>query len=127
MKGGGKTMKQTVNLYDFMDAFRKMDRDYYSYEGYQALFDWYEELDPDFELDVIAICCDWTEYTPEELENNYNNILNFDEWKEDIDPDESELYTEEELKEEYIKELVSELEQLTTVIKLSDTYLVLAF
>jgi len=120
-------MKQTVNLYDFMDAFRKMDRDYYSYEGYQALFDWYEELDPDFELDVIAICCDWTEYTPEELENNYNNILNFDEWKEDIDPDESELYTEEELKEEYIKELVSELEQLTTVIKLSDTYLVLAF
>jgi len=119
-------MKQTVNLYDFMDAFRKMDRDYYSYEGYEALFDWYEELDPDFELDVIGICCDWTEYTPEELENNYNNILNFDEWKkENTDPD--ELYTEEELKEEYIEELVSELERYTTVIKLSNTYLVLAF
>ena len=119
-------MKQTVNLYDFMDAFRKMDRDYYSYEGYEALFDWYEELDPDFELDVIGICCDWTEYTPEELENNYNNILNFDEWKkENTDPD--ELYIEEELKEEYIEELVSELERYTTVIKLSNTYLVLAF
>ena len=121
-------MKQTVNLYDFMDAFRKMDRDYYSYEGYQALFDWYEELDPDFELDVIAICCDWTEYTPEELEKEYSNFLDFDEWKEEnIDPDEPESFTEEELKEEYIKELVSELERHTTVIKLSDTYLVLAF
>jgi len=109
-----------------MDAFRKMDRDYYSYEGYQALFDWYEELDPDYELDVIAICCDWTEYTPEELENDYNNILNFDEWKkENIDPD--DLCAEEEIKEEYIKELVSELEQHTTVIELSNTYLVLAF
>ena len=120
-------MKQTVNLYDFVDAFRKMDRDYYSYEAYEALYDWYEELDPDFELDVIAICCDWTEYTPEELENDYNNnILSFDKWKEDnIDPDEP--YTEEELKEEYIKELVSELERYTTVIELSDTYLVLAF
>ena len=121
-------MKQTIDLYDFMDAFREMDRDYYSYEAYQALFEWYEELDPDFELDVIAICCDWTEYTPEELENDYNNILNFDEWKEEnIDPDDPGPYTEEELKEEYIKELVNELERHTTVIKLSDTYLVLAF
>ena len=121
-------MKQTINLYDFMDAFSRMDRDYYSYEGYKALFDWYEELDPDFELDVIGICCDWTEYTPEELEDDYSNILSFDEWKEEnIDPDEPEPYTEEELKEEYIKELVSELERHTTVIKLSDTYLVLAF
>jgi hypothetical protein len=121
-------MKQAIGLWDFMDAFRKMGRDYYSYEGYQALFDWYEELDPDFELDVIAICCDWTEYTPEELENDYSNILSFDEWKEEnIDPDEPEPYTEEELKGEYIKELVSKLEQHTTVIKLSNTYLVLAF
>jgi hypothetical protein len=123
-----QNMKQTINQHDFMDAFRRMDRDYYSYEAYQALFDWYEELDPDFELDVIGICCDWTEYTPEELESDYSNILSFDEWKEEnIDPDEPETYTKEELKEEYIKELVSELERHTTVIKLSDTYLVLAF
>ena len=121
-------MKQTINQHDFMDAFRKMNRDYYSYEGYQALFDWYEILDPDFELDVIAICCDWTEYTPEELENEYSNILDFDEWKnENIDLDELESYTEEELKEEYTKKLVSELKQHTTVIELSNTYLVLAF
>jgi len=116
-------MKQTINLYDFVDAFRKMDRDFYSYEGYQALFEWYEELDPEFELDVIAICCDWTEYTPEELEKEYSNFLNFDQWKEEN----LESYTEEELKEKYIKELVSELEQHTTVIELSNTYLVLAF
>lgn len=121
-------MKQTISQYDFMDAFRKMDRDYYSYEGYQALFDWYEELDPDMELDVIAICCDWTEYEPDELENDYSNILSFDEWKEDnIDPNEPNEYTDEELKEEYIKALVEELERNTTVIELDNTYLVLAF
>ena len=121
-------MKQTVNQWDFMEAFRKMDRDYYTYEAYQALFDWYEKSDPNYELDVIAICCDWTEYTPKGLVDDYNHILNFDEWKEEnIDPDEPEPYTEDELKEEYIKALVGELERNTTVIKLSDTYLVLAF
>ena len=121
-------MKQTISLYDFMDAFQQMDRDYYSYEGYQALFGWYEELDPDMELDVVAICCDWTEYTPEELENDYSHILSFEEWKENnMDPDEPNEYTNEELKGEYISELVEELERNTTVIALHNTYLVLAF
>lgn len=121
-------MKQTISQYDFMDAFQRMDRDYYSYEGYQALYDWYEELDPDMELDVVAICCDWTEYTPEELENDYSYILSYDGWKRDnIDPDEPNDYTDEELKAEYISELVKELERSTTVIELYNTYLVLAF
>lgn len=124
-------MKQTINLYDFMDACKKFNRDYYSYEGYQALFDWCEELDPEFELDVIAICCEWTEYTPEELENDYHYILNFVDWREEKrNNDETVPYTEEELKEEYneyIKDLANELEQRTTVIELSDTFLVLVF
>jgi len=56
----------TLNLYEFVDAFRDMGRDYFSWEGYEILFDYYNDLSEaagqPFEMDVIAICCDWTEY-----------------------------------------------------------------
>ena len=58
-------MKQTINLYQFRDAFRDYNRkDNFSYEGLESLFNWFEELDCDTEteLDVIAICCEFTEY-----------------------------------------------------------------
>jgi hypothetical protein len=55
-------MKQTVYLNDFRDAFHKMDRGtQFSYEAMELLYDFFEEVDPDFELDVIAICCDFEE------------------------------------------------------------------
>jgi hypothetical protein len=57
-------MIQTVNSSSFVDAFRSYDRqDNFCYNALHALFDWYEELDPNWELDVIAICCEWAEYT----------------------------------------------------------------
>lgn len=50
----------------FMDAFENMGRgDQFSYEALEALFEYYNEMD-DYELDVIEICCDWTEYESEE-------------------------------------------------------------
>ena len=60
-------MKMTVNLTMFHDAFRWMYRqDQFSYEARVALFDWIEEREADMgeehELDVVALCCDWTEY-----------------------------------------------------------------
>ena len=60
-------MKQTVSLNDFRDAFRAYDRlDNFSYDGLGALFEYLEELEEDtgeeMELDVIAICCDFSEY-----------------------------------------------------------------
>ena len=60
-------MKRTVNQHEFVDAFRKMGRvDSFSYEGRMALFDYLEQLEEDvgeeIELDVIAICCDYSEY-----------------------------------------------------------------
>ena len=55
-------MKQTVYLNDFRDAFHKMHRGtQFSYEAMELLYDFFEEVDPDFELDVIAICCDFEE------------------------------------------------------------------
>lgn len=66
-------MIQTVTFQDFRDAFRKMERDeQFSYDGLKAIYDYCEETDPTIELDVIAICCDFTEYKNfEELQGDY--------------------------------------------------------
>jgi hypothetical protein len=60
-------MKQTINFYQFADAFTNMNRqNQFSYKGLKALFDYLEEYEDsvgeEIELDVIAICCDYTEY-----------------------------------------------------------------
>ena len=60
-------MKQTINEYQFTQAFTDMNRDNnFSYEGKKALYEWLEEYEEstgeEMELDVIAICCDFTEY-----------------------------------------------------------------
>ena len=66
-------MKQTVNFSNFCAAFRSMDRnENFSYEGKRVLFDYLEEVDSDYELDVIALCCDYTESTLEEINRSYN-------------------------------------------------------
>jgi hypothetical protein len=60
-------MKTNVTVSDFRDAFRDCNRqDSFSYEGLGALFEWLEQYEDDcgteVELDVIALCCDFSEY-----------------------------------------------------------------
>ena len=57
-------MKQTVNFRDFVGAFTRMGRsEQFSYSGLKALFEYLEDVyEGDYELDVIALCCEWTEY-----------------------------------------------------------------
>jgi len=60
-------MKQTINFSQFIDAFRDHNRlDNFTYDGLKALFDYLEQLEDDcgtdFELDVIALCCEFSEY-----------------------------------------------------------------
>jgi len=69
-------MKQTVNLYEFRDAFQSMNRgNNFSYEGLEVLFDYLEEYEDstgeEIELDVIALCCDYSEDAPEDIASNY--------------------------------------------------------
>ena len=67
-----------VSKSEFRDEFSKMNRkDNFSYEGLNALYDWldeyYEEADKPYDLDVIEICCDFTEYDSlEEFNKDYN-------------------------------------------------------
>ena len=60
-------MKQSVNNSDFHTAFNQMGRgDQFSYEAKSALFEYLEEYGQDteteIELDVIALCCDFSEF-----------------------------------------------------------------
>ena len=71
-------MKQTVNFNDFVDAFAAFGRqETFSYEGKRALFDYLESYEEDtgteLELDVIALCCDYSEYANlAEFQKDYN-------------------------------------------------------
>lgn len=69
-------MKQTVNETMFRDAFRDADRkENFSYEGLGLLFEYLEEMEADtgeeIELDVIALCCDYSEDSAEDIAANY--------------------------------------------------------
>jgi len=53
--------------------------DQFSYEGKKALFEYLEQLSDDcgieIELDVIALCCEYSEYSDlEEIQEDYTNI-----------------------------------------------------
>ena len=72
-------MINTINKYEFSDAFQKMGRgDQFSYEGLIALFDYLEILEDDIgepiELDVISLCCEYTEYENlKEFQDDYGD------------------------------------------------------
>jgi hypothetical protein len=70
-------MIQTINLYDFRDAFKRYGRgEQFSYEGLELIFDYIEEYEDStgeqVELDVVALCCEWCEQTPEDIAMAYN-------------------------------------------------------
>ena len=52
---------QRLDANDLKDIFRSRNRDYFSHEAYQFIVDYYDELGEDKELDVIEICCYFTE------------------------------------------------------------------
>ena len=59
-------MKITVTESMYCEQFKRIRPDNFSRAALEALFAHFEEMERDqgeeMELDVIAICCDWTEY-----------------------------------------------------------------
>ena len=73
----GYIMKTSVNFSQFCDAFRAADRnENFSYDGKRALYDFLEEvadqIGEEYELDVIALCCEFAESDVQELINDYS-------------------------------------------------------
>ena len=105
-------MKQSVNSYDFERAFITAGRkDQFSYDGLRALFEYLEELEDDsgeeIELDVIALCCDYSEYDSA-LDCAKDYPFDID---EDLDEDE-----QEEAALEYLRDHTSVIEFDTGII-----------
>ena len=101
-------MKQSVNLYDFERAFVLADRkDQFSYDGLKALFEYLEDFEDDtgeeIELDVIALCCDYSEYdNAVECVKDYGHELSSHmsrEYGYDVDEDEEEAEALEYLRD----------------------------
>jgi len=66
---------QTLTKSAFIDAFKQSSRkDQFSYHGLECLFEYLEEYSDStgepFELDVIAICCDFTEASYKDIAND---------------------------------------------------------
>ena len=72
-------MKKSVTITDFMDAFEKTRPANFTYEGleclYNYLIDYEQDTGTEIELDVIALCCDYSEYKNlDEYKQNYSSI-----------------------------------------------------
>lgn len=78
-------MVQTITLSSFCDAFHAHDRyDQFGYQALRVIYDYMEEVAPDAELDVIALCCDFNVQDVEGIAQDYNIDLS------DADGDEDE-------------------------------------
>ena len=71
-------MYLTINtVSSFRDEFRACGRaDQFSYEALGLLFDYLENYEMDtgeeIELDVISLCCDYSEDSPENIRDQYD-------------------------------------------------------
>ena len=60
------------NANEFRNQFVAYNRDNFTHEAYELLFDYFEGGDPDMVLDVISICCDYSEDTLLDIIDNYS-------------------------------------------------------
>jgi hypothetical protein len=109
-------MKQSINVYQFRDEFAHANRsDNFSYEGLAALFDYLEDLEDsigeEMELDVIALCCDFSEYT------DLNDVVSCYDIQLDDDSDEDER----------AQQVIEWLQERTTVIEFDDGIIIQDF
>ena len=114
-------MKNTLSQSEFIDMWRGSDReDSFSYEGKIALFDMFEELEPDMEVDIVGIDCYYTESSILDVASEYGILEEIDiETEIEIEDDEviSKLITDQD----EIKDMIVEhLESNTMVIRLND-------
>ena len=107
-------MKTTVTQHDFTEAMRKQRPGNFSYAGQIALFDYFEPVEEDtgeqIELDVIDVCCEYSEVALEDLPNVYLHLVNYDA--------EADAIT--------IEEWIDLLQAHTQVIQVSDDTLIIA-
>lgn len=125
-------MKLTVWTGLAMDMLVAHDRaNYFSWDGMEVLLDWYDENDENAEFDIVGICCEWTEYGDgvtlgfDSLISDYGNRLPLQDWLDEKDYTVDEYESDEDLQEEYLQDLINELENLTTVLRVQNGNIIL--
>lgn len=106
---------QTVNESDFVQAFDAYDRaENFSVNARRHMFEYFDNLsdetDTPMELDVVAICCEWSEYpTAVEAAKEYG-------WADDVDDD-----------DDAERAAMAWLEYRTTVVECDDSVVIQGF
>lgn len=125
-------MKLTVWTGLAMDMLVAHDRaNYFSWDGMDALLEWYDENDENTEFDIVGICCEWSEYGDDvtlgfdSLISDYGNRLPLQGWLDEKDYTVDEYESDEDLQEEYLQDLINELENLTTVLRVQNGNIIL--
>lgn len=73
-----------INFFDFINAFHAFGREnQFTYRGLEVLFNYLDEGESDYELDVIGLCCTYIELSLDEIIRDYS----FDCDDDDIDDD----------------------------------------
>ena len=63
------TIRTGEKLRNKFEAYGRYNQ--FSIDGYEAIIEYFEEIGEDIELDVIGICCDFKELTPDNLTDEY--------------------------------------------------------
>lgn len=74
-------MLEYVHYTDFLQRFRDFGReDTFSENGFFALYEYLEDLDPDYQLDVIEIACSYYEIADDDIleTDDYDIVATFD-------------------------------------------------
>ena len=92
-------MKITINFSEFRDLFQKIRPDNFSYQGQKIIFDYLEDYEQsareELECDVIAICCEFSEDSFENIADQYGIELD-----EEMDEDDQKQQVIEHLEGE---------------------------
>lgn len=79
---------QTVGFQTFRDAFAAIRPGSFTYEGLGALYNYLENLsedtEEDIELDVIALCCEFTEYSEDEARREFGIGPDVEDWQNEV-------------------------------------------
>ena len=60
------------NVSQFRDQFRQMGRsEQFSYEALELLYEFLEEVSPEAELDVISLCCEFSEDSKQAIRESH--------------------------------------------------------
>ena len=92
-------MKQTIGFREFCQAFEQLRPQNFSGEGLGVLWDYLEQHETDtgvdLELDVIAICCDFSEDTWQGIAENYSIEIDENENEEEQQQQVADYLTDE--------------------------------